>query len=400
MSHDPKHDRPNQRRRHLLTLGGAASAGLMSSMLSPLQAWAAEPKVPRRTLGKTGKKIPILLLGGGSGFDKNFDPRIGEALRYGVDYVDAARSYAGGQCEPNAANSLDKLGAKDSTWITTKSKEYDPAGFEASVHKSLSELRRNFVDLYFLHQLEDPRPLDDRNLWSVVERLKKEGKIRHFGFSCHDGNVADLLHKAAKLPLVDAVMFRYNFRTYGNAELNRAMDAAHKANVGLIAMKTQGAEASFRDAWEKFETTGKWNKHQAVLKAVWADPRITAAVSHMDNIKKLRENVAAALDKTELGAVDREALERYADATRGFACDGCDHICGAAIPAPVKIGQVMRSVMYHDVYGDADKAQRVFHELAPTARQLAGVEFSGANAMCPNGVDVAAHMRRARELFA
>ena len=52
-------------------------------------------------------------------------------------------------------------------------------------------------------------------------------------------------------------------------------------------MKTQGSEASAsRDAWQKFEQTGKWTKHQAVLKAVWADDRIAAAVcSDMDNVR-------------------------------------------------------------------------------------------------------------------
>ena len=62
-------------------------------------------------------------------------------------------------------------------------------------------------------------------------------------------------------------MFRYNFRQYGNDKLNRGIDACVKAKVGLIAMKTQGSEASFRDAWKKFEKSGKWNKYQAVLGA-------------------------------------------------------------------------------------------------------------------------------------
>ena len=88
--------------------------------------------------------------------------------------------------------------------------------------------------------------------------------MRFFGFSCHDGNVAELLELAAKTPWIDSVMFRYNFQQYGNDELNRAIDAAHKAKVGLIAMKTQGSAVSFEPQWKKFEQTGKWNKYQAV----------------------------------------------------------------------------------------------------------------------------------------
>ena len=211
--------------------------------------------------------------------------------------------------------------------------------------------------------------------------------------------MAELLHLAAKTPWIDSVMFRYNFRQYGNKELNKAIDAAKKANVGLIAMKTQGSEASFGDRWKKFEKTGKWNKHQAVLKAVWEDERISAAVSHMDTFEKLRQNIAAALDKTKLSQAEKDNLERYAAATRGATCDGCDHHCNPAVDAPVQIGDTMRYLMYHDTYGDPAKAHELFAQLPKGARQLSNVDFSGANRACPHGVDVVAHMKRAAELF-
>jgi predicted aldo/keto reductase-like oxidoreductase len=399
-------EKPALSRRQLLGLGGAAStAAVVSPWLGAATAQAAEPataapQVPRRTLGKTGQKIPILLLGGGGGFDKKFDPKIPHALRHGIDYIDAARAYAGGTCESSAANTLERLQMLDKVWITSKSGAFDAAGFEKNVEQSLTELKRKSIDLYFLHGIDDPSPLDDKELWKTVERLKKAGKFKYFGFSCHDGTVNQLLHKAAALPLIDAVMFRYNFRQYGNKELNQAIDAAHKANVGLIAMKTQGSEAGIEDAWKKFEKTGKWTKHQAVLKAVWADPRISAAVSHMDSLEKLQQNIAAAVDNEKLGAADWAAIERYAKATRSDACDGCGHVCKSALDSPVDVATTLRCVMYHDVYRDRHKALRVFNDLPEAARRLSGVDFARANAACPHGVDVAAHMRRAEQILA
>ena len=49
---------------------------------------------------KTGKEIPILLFGAGVSLDPRFDPKLAEALRYGVNYIDAADCYGGGSCEP------------------------------------------------------------------------------------------------------------------------------------------------------------------------------------------------------------------------------------------------------------------------------------------------------------
>ncbi len=400
------HDGKGMTRRHLLGLGGAAAgAALVGGITLPSHPAEAQgtqeaplPQVPRRTLGKTGKTVPILLVGG-MALDRKFDPKLAEAVRFGANYVDAADCYLGGQSEAGLADYFARAKNRDRVWVTSKSDKHDPKGFEKTVFRSLEQLRSDYVDMYYLHALKDADYLSE-DLAGTVSRLKKAGKIRHFGFSCHDGNVAELLHKAAKTPWVESVMFRYNFRSYGNSELNAAIDTAFKAGVGLIAMKTQGSEAGIRDAWKTFEKTGKWNKHQAVLKAVWADERIAAAVSHMDTFEKLRENIAAALDRTSLTAAEKDALDRYAAATRPYACDGCDQFCNAAVPANVRIGDTMRYLMYHDAYGDPGTARHLFAQLPSEARNLSAVDFAPAARACPHGMDVAGLMKRAEAVLA
>lgn len=392
-------------RRGFMAIGGAATTGALlaqagsaSAQEPPKTPDAPLPQVPRRTLGKTKETVPILLMGGSMRFDQRFDPKMAECLRFGVNYFDMADCYAGGTSETAMGNFHTRLKNRDKLWITSKSDEHDPAGFVKTVEQSLAKMKTSYLNLYFLHNLTDPEYLS-AELAKTVEGLKKAGKIRHFGFSCHGSNVAELLKLASKLSWVDAIMFRYNFRQYGNKALNDAMDAAHKANIGLIAMKTQGSEASFEKSWKKFEQTGKWNKFQAVMKAVWEDERISAAVSQMDTFEKLKENVAAAVDKSKLSSLERESIDKYAAATRGLACDGCDHLCNPAVDAPVQIGATMRYLMYHDVYGQDELARELFHKLPPEAQSLDRVDFSPANRVCPNGLDVAHHMARAAKLF-
>lgn len=382
-------------RRELLALGSAAGVALHS-----LDAFAKDevPQVPRRTLGKTGVSVPILLFGGAVKLDRRFDPKLAEALRYGVNYIDAADCYSGGACEPAVGNFHTRINGRKKLFITSKSDKHYPDDMAKRLDEGLAKMKTSYVDMYYLHALTNADRLSKAMEQKVAE-LKKAGKMKFFGFSCHDGNVAELLTRASELPWIDSVMFRYNFRQYGDKELNKAMDAAYKSKVGLIAMKTQGSEASFSDAWKKFEGTGKWTKHQAVLKGVWADERIAAAVSHMSSLEMLRQNIAAAVDRAELGALDTEALEKYAQSTRKLACDGCDHICNPHVDAPVQIGTTMRYLMYHDVYGEPDKARALFEALPTGARKLAGVDFGPANAACPHDVDVVAHMKRAADLF-
>ena len=398
-------------RRRALQLGAAAGAipflGGMDSVARAEEAAktadakaddASLPQVPRRVLGKTGEMVPILLLGAGMGFDSRYDPKIAEGLRFGVNYIDTADCYANGTCEAAVGAFHTKDGNRKKLWITSKSDKHDPKGFTQTVHESLEKLQTDYIDMYYLHALKDEAYIN-AELLSVVETLKKEGKIKYFGFSCHDGNVAELLQVAAKTPWVDSVMFRYNFDQYGEKELNEAMDACVKSKVGLIAMKTQRSEASFADAWKKFDQPGKWNKFQAVLKAVWADDRIAAAVSHMDNFDKLKQNIAAALDRSDMGQADWDALRNYAAVTQGMACHGCDHICGPHVDSAVPIGTTMRYLMYHDVYGQRDEAKTLFSKLPESSRRLRGVDWTPANRACPRGFDVARHMERAATVF-
>lgn len=383
-------------RRDLIRLGGLASGAVVTGLTSASA--QALPQVPRRILGKTKKSVPILMMGGSMPIDVTFDLKFAEAFRYGVNYFDTSRIYVGGNGEVALANFHTRMKCRDRMWITTKSKKHDPDGMAKSLSVSLQTLKTDHVELFFLHGLSDPRHLSPA-MAKKVDALKKTGKIHHFGFSTHASNVVELLERAADTPWVDVVMFRYNFREYGNKPLNRAIDRAVKAGVGLIAMKTQGSEASLQDTWKKIQKSGRWNKYQAVLKAVWADERISGLVSEMDNLDKVHQNVGAALDRHKLGQLDEQAIQKYADATRRFACDGCDHLCNAAVNAPVQIGDTLRYLMYHDVYGKSESARALYAQLPEAARQLHRVDFAPANLACPHGVDVIAHMRRAAEVL-
>jgi uncharacterized protein len=400
-------------RRQLLRRTSTVGGGLLLSEVGlgalAREAWAladgaAQGKelasaMPRRVLGKTGERVPILLQGGSMSWNTKWDPKLPEALKNGINYLDAAWVYSGGTNEIAIGSFLERAQVRDKLWITSKSDLKDPAGFEQRLNESLGRMKTSYVDMYYLHALEDARSLD-KALLDKVEQLKKQKKLKHFGFSCHHGNVAELLEVAAKTPWVDSVMFRYNFRQYGNKELNKAMDACVKAGVGLIAMKTQGSAVSFEQEWQKFQQTGKWTKYQAVLKAVWADERITAAVSDMDSLEKIRENAAAARDPGKLGALDLEELRRYALATRSMACDGCDHLCTRGLAAPIPVATTLRYLMYHDSYGKREEARALYQALPEAARRLEGLDFSASSAACPNGLDVDQHLKRAAQVLA
>src|SRR5688500_16820668 len=119
-------------RRELITIGTAATGLAVAASAGTAGVAQAQPKeealpqVPRRVLGKTGQQIPILLFGGAMKLDPRFDPKMAEALRFGVNYLDAADCYGGGTCEPAVASFHTLAKNRDKLWITSKSDEHDP----------------------------------------------------------------------------------------------------------------------------------------------------------------------------------------------------------------------------------------------------------------------------------
>ena len=77
-------------------------------------------------------------------------------------------------------------------------------------------------------------------------------------------------------------MFRYDYHYYKSDDLNRAIDRCVKAGIGLVAMKTQVGGMTLPDKFNPFKQRGL-NQHQAAIKAVAVDERITSICSEMTN---------------------------------------------------------------------------------------------------------------------
>jgi hypothetical protein len=271
------------------------------------------------------------------------------------------------------------------------------------IDERLENLRTDYVDLYFMHQLGDseyPRNcvdwLKSKELQEVVENLKKQKKIKFFGFSCHNGILPQALEYAADGGFVDAIMFRYNFREVDSDSLNRAIDKAKKANIGLIAMKTQGGRVSFQQKADAFKEKG-FNEPQSTLKAVWSDGRIDVICSNMPSIQMVQENAMAAV-QNKISEAERKMLQEYAQATNHLVCHGCDHHCSPHVSEPVRIGDTLRYLMYHENYGEHERARDLFAKMPAEAREaILRADYSRAEAACPFKLQIGEMMTRAAQ---
>ena len=393
------------RRRFLKTAFASATTAGAASL--PLLGVASESTgaqttttagMPSRELGNTGFQVPILQLGTAQRLDPRYDKVMHRSFQEGVTWFDTALSYGWGASHRAIANFLTQIGDRKRLWLTSKSGSERVAGLQGGIDEALAELGTDYLDLYLMHGIDDLKMLD-REYLALGERLKTQGKTRFFGFSCHDGNVVELMNRAAKVGGIDAIMFRYNFRRYGDLALNRAIDACHRAGIGLLAMKTQGSVPRDLESVVGFQSKN-FTLGQAKLKSVWADERIDSIVSEMDSVRYVRENVAAARSEEPLTAEESHQLNQLAALTAGYACNGCKHLCEQTIARDVAIAESLRYLMYFECYGKTGRARDLYRAIPVAKREASDEELQRACHVCPQGIDIPARLRRAHQLLA
>ena len=372
----------------------AALAGLSAAALPwSAPAESAPGAMPRRILGRSGRSIPILSLGGM--FDIwNSQHLLHRARQLGVTGWDTADCYEGGRSEPGFGRYFEEHPeARPEIFLITKSDARDPEGLTRLLQRSLERLKTSFIDLYLIHDLRSPEEITDA-LREWVVRAKGEGHIRLFGFSTHR-NMEEHLAAAAKKPEIDAVMTSCNFRLLQSPGYRDALKACAEAGVGVVAMKTQGGgslpaggDAESRIA-EHFMGRG-FSERQARLKAVWENPHVSAICSQMPRLSILSANTAAAMDRTSLDEADRQTLRTYEAETAATYCAGCERFCSAALAESAPVADVMRFLMYARSYERPDLGKSRFLSLAPERRAaLARTNFRAAEAACPRRLPIA-----------
>ena len=365
--------------------------------------------IAKRPFGKTGVDVSELSLGGM--FDTiNGQVLLSQAIEMGVTYWDTAKTYGGGNSEKGMGKYLSTHSdQREDIFLVTKSPRRGPEELTADLDASLDRLQTDYVDLFFLHAINDPEQVTSE-LTGWADEMKSAGKIKFFGLSTHD-NMSACMNRAVELGGIDGMMITYNYRVQvldeaGDGRFSQAVDACHEAGIGLTAMKTQGHSTQSSDPEAEEElikefTDSGYSPEQAALKVIWKDERIAAICSQMPNMTIFRANAAAALDKTELTARQEAALRRFAAATASDYCAGCSEICSRAVGGQVPVCDILRFVMYYNSYGDRFGARELFAALPASVRgRLTSLDYSAAEARCPQGIPIAERMKLANELLA
>jgi predicted aldo/keto reductase-like oxidoreductase len=240
-------------------------------------------QIPKRVMGKTGEKLSVIGFGG---IMLNDNPQdfanelVAKAYELGVNYYDVAPNY--GNAEERLGPALESY--RKNCFLACKSHERSAGGAQKNLEDSLRKLRTDYFDLYQLHALSSVDEVEQvfgpNGAMETFVKAKKDGKVKHLGFSAHSVDAALLAMNNYDF---DSVLFPINFACWHAGDFGPQVFAeAEKRGMGILALKSM-ALTRLKDGEQK------------LYKNVWYRPILEEDIMKMALKFTLSKNVTAAI---------------------------------------------------------------------------------------------------------
>lgn len=288
-------------------------------------------------------------------------------LAAGFTYFDTAWAYAGSEDAIRQAlverypRERFQLATKNAAWIGCKTREEAIAQFDTS----LRQTGAGYFDFYLLHNLGESRTevFDKFDLWSWVQEKKREGLIRHVGFSFHS-TPEELDAILSRHPEMEFVQLQINYADWENpAVQSRACyEVARKhgkpvvimepVKGGMLANPPEAVGEIFRRADPK-ASNASW----AVRFAAGLEGVITV-LSGMSNLEQMEDNLSYMKDFVSLSDAERETLRLAQEALSRIPlipCTACNY-CAKVCPNAIGISGAFTAMNYLTLYGNKEIA--------------------------------------------
>jgi predicted aldo/keto reductase-like oxidoreductase len=324
------------------------------------------------------------------------------AIDHGVNYLDSAYNYHGGNSERVVGKAL-KDGYRDRVKIATKlpvrnvEREED---FDRMLGEQLAKLQVEHIDVYLFHGLRAPRIeiMQKFDLLGKADRALADGRIGHLGFSFHDS------FEVFK-GIIDGYdnwtmcQFQYNYMNENyQAGTEGLLYAASKGLATVIMEPLLGGKLAnppraVQALWDSAparRTPVEW-----ALQWLWNKPEVSVALSGMSTMQQVVENVDSAsrsgvdlLSEDELALIAR-VRERYGELCP-IPCTQCGYCmpCPNGLDIPGNFAQFNNGAMYGD-WGDA---RRRYQRMPEGAQAGACIACRECEDLCPQDIPISEWM--------
>ena len=359
-----------------------------------------------RILPHGGEKIGVIGMGSsvvGAQKEADIIQTVRAAFDLGVNYFDMA----GGHAAIFAAYGKALEGIRDKVYLQIHfgadytSGEYgwtaELAEVKRSVAWQLEQLRTDYIDVGFLHCLDEESDLtayQEGGVLDYVRALQKQGAIRHIGLSSH---TPALVNKVLDMGIVDVVMFSinpaydYGQGDYGIGENTERYDLyrrCQREDVAITVMKPFCGGQLLDAAQSPFGVA--LTREQCIQYAL-DKPGVMAVLPGFGNQREMRE----VLSFFDAPAADRDysCLGALAPAGAVGRCVYCKH-CHPC-PAGLDVALINK---YYDLAMQGDNLARE-HYLTLEKRAGDCVGCGHCDSRCPFHVAQSQRMQTIQTYF-
>ncbi|MDI7278017.1 MAG: aldo/keto reductase, partial [Anaerolineae bacterium] len=326
------------------------------------------------------------------------------AIDHGVNYIDTAYPYHGGNSERFLGRALQggyrdrvRLATKMPCWLIGSRDDFD-----RYLNEQLARLQMERVDFYLLHSLSAAswRKVRDLGVLEWAEGARRSGRFAHLGFSFHD-------RYAVFQEIVDAYdgwdlcQIQYNYMDVDNQAGTRGLRYAAGRGLAVVIMEPL---LGGRLATPPEAVQGLWDsaarKRTAVewaLQWLWNQPEVAVALSGMSAMAQVAENVASAarsgvntLTAEEVALVDRVRATYLGRCP--IPCTQCQYClpCPNGLNVP-RLLELLNSVA---LYGGIEQARRAYQRTPQAERADACQACRHCEEACPQHIPVSEWMAR------
>ena len=358
-------------------------------------------------LGFGSMRLPLLPGGGDEDVDQAaVDRMVDTAMARGANYFDTAYGYHGGKSEVVMGKALSRY-PRESFFLADKFPGYDVDNIRADKVEAIFEeqLRRcgvEYFDFYLFHNVYERNVepyLDPEN--RVVEYLleqKRNGRIRHLGFSAH--GALPVIRK-----FLDAVGEHMEFGqlqlNYLDWDFQQARDKAAELNRRNIPIWVMEPLRGGRLARLTEEEAGKLRALRPGESPVgWAFrflqgvPGVTVILSGMSSQEQLEDNLNLFETETPLTDAEMDALLKVAGGmvnSRTLPCTACRY-CVDHCPRGLDIPGLLALYNEHTFTGGGFIAPMAVGALAEDKRPSACIGCRSCERVCPQQLKISEAM--------
>ncbi|MNM05272.1 General stress protein 69 [compost metagenome] len=203
-----------------------------------------------RKLGSTELNVSVIGVGTwqfGGEWGKDFtqdevDAMFDKAAELGINLIDTAECYGDHLSEKLIGGYLSRRKRED--WIVAtkfghhfdghlqREQLWSASDVLKQLDDSLRALQTEYVDLYQFHSGTDAQ-FDNDGLWTMLDKQKQAGKIRHLGVSISTAN--DGVHQTSAAPGIGAEAIQVVYNRLDRAPEERLFPLAEEHRLGVLA---------------------------------------------------------------------------------------------------------------------------------------------------------------------